>query len=174
LRTPQARDEGASGRSLDRPGLRSALERIAAGEASGLVAAKLDRLSRSALDFARLVERSQRAGWTLAVLDIGVDMTTPNGRLVGGVLVQVAQWERELIGERTRAALAEAKAEGVRVGRPASVPPEVVRRIRRRRKAGWSLPRIADRLEEEGVPTGHGGKRWRPSSVASVLGRATR
>ena len=137
-----------------------------------LVVGKLDRLSRSVIDFANLVERSQRRGWTLAVLDTGVDMTTPNGRLVAGILSQVAQWERELIGERTRIALAEARANGIHTGRRASVPEEVVRRIKRRRRAGWSLRRIADRLEEEGVPTAHGGTRWRASSVASVLGRA--
>lgn len=165
-------EDQASARSRrKRPGLERALARVEDG-ADVLVVGKLDRLSRSVIDFANLVERSQRRGWTLAVLDTGVDMTTPNGRLVAGILSQVAQWERELIGERTRIALAEARANGIHTGRRASVPEEVVRRIKRRRRAGWSLRRIADRLEEEGVPTAHGGTRWRASSVASVLGRA--
>ena len=162
----------ASGRTTrKRPGLDAALARVEGG-AEVLVVAKLDRLSRSVGDFARLVERSVREGWTLAVLDVGIDTTTPNGELVANIIASIAQWERQMIAQRTREALAEAKAEGVRVGRPASVPPEIARRIRRRRKAGWSLPRIADKLEKEGVPTGHGGKRWRPSSVAAILDRA--
>lgn len=166
-------EDVASGRSTRRrPGLDRALARLEDG-AEVLVVAKLDRLSRSVIDFAQLVERSRREGWTLAVLDIGVDMTTPNGRLVGGILSQVAQWERELIGERTKATLAEVKAAGVRVGRPPAVPPEVVRRIRRRRKAGWSLPRIADALTREGTATAHGGERWWPSTVSAVLRRAS-
>lgn len=163
----------ASGRTTrHRPGLDSALAQIRDG-AEVLVVAKLDRLSRSVIDFAVLVETAQREGWALVVLDIGVDLTTPHGRLVAGVLASVAQWERELIGERTKAALAEARAGGTRLGRPRSVPPEVERRIRRRRSAGWTLARIAATLTTEGVATAHGGARWHASTVRAILQRVS-
>lgn len=161
----------ASGRTTRRrPGLDAALVQVRDG-AEVLVVAKLDRLSRSVIDFAVLVETAQREGWALVVLDIGVDLTTPHGRLVAGMLASVAQWERELIGERTRAALAEARAGGTRLGRPRLVPPEVERRIRRRRRAGWTLARIAETLTAEGTPTAHGGGRWHASTVRAVLAR---
>src|SRR5688500_3167328 len=83
------RDEGASAKSLDRPGLRHALECIAAGEASGLIASKLDRLSRSVIDFGVLLEWCTDAGATLVALDLGLDTSTPGGRLVANVLASV-------------------------------------------------------------------------------------
>jgi DNA invertase Pin-like site-specific DNA recombinase len=167
-------DAGASGKSLRRPGVRRALNALEAGDAEALVVAKLDRLSRSVIDFARTVERSQREGWALIVLDIGVDLTTPNGRLVAGVLANVAQWERELIGQRTKEALRVKRAQGVHTGRRSTLPPEIARRIKRRRSAGWTLRRIADKLNAEGVPTGQGGRRWYASTVRAVLDRRGR
>ena len=162
----------ASGRSTRRrPGLDRCLAELRNG-ADVLVVAKLDRLSRSALDFAKLVEQSQREGWSLAVLDIGVDMTTPNGRLVAGILAQVAQWERELIGARTKDALAEAKGAGVRLGRRPALPTRVVKRIKREREKGATLAAIADGLNTDGIPTAHGGERWWPATVRTVLRRA--
>lgn len=89
------RDEGVSGESLDRPGIREALERIAAGEAGGLVAAKLDRLSRSLVDFGTLLDWFTDAGATLVALDLGLDTSTPGGRLVANVFASVAEWERD-------------------------------------------------------------------------------
>src|SRR5437764_15262805 len=79
------RDEGASAKSLDRPGLRSALERIAAGEAVGLIASKLDRLSRSVVDFGVLLEWFSAADATLIALDLGLDTSTAGGRLGANV-----------------------------------------------------------------------------------------
>src|SRR5262245_11855580 len=70
-------DAGASGKSLDgRRGLQRALEAIEAGTAGGLVVARLDRLSRSLLDFAALMERARKRGWNLIALDLGVDTST--------------------------------------------------------------------------------------------------
>ena len=74
-------DAGASGKSLnDRRGLQRALEAVEAGMADGLVVAKLDRLSRSLLDFAGLMERAERKRWELVVLAEQFDMTTSSGR----------------------------------------------------------------------------------------------
>jgi DNA invertase Pin-like site-specific DNA recombinase len=87
------------------------------------------------------------------------------------VIASVAQWERRIIGERTREALAARKASGVRIGRPPTLPKEVVGRIRRERSRGRTLAAIADRLNEDGVATAQGGKRWYPATVRAVLQR---
>jgi DNA invertase Pin-like site-specific DNA recombinase len=72
-------DAGHSARSLDRPGLAYALSRLRAGRASVLVVSRLDRLSRSMIDFAGLMADAQREGWAIVALDLGVDTTTPEG-----------------------------------------------------------------------------------------------
>lgn len=99
-------DAGVTGSHLKRPGLEHALERIEAGEADGLVVAKLDRLSRSLMDFSTLMDRSRRKGWAIVALDVGVDTTTPSGEMIASVMATFAQFERRLIGQRTKDALA--------------------------------------------------------------------
>jgi DNA invertase Pin-like site-specific DNA recombinase len=162
-------DEAVSGRSLERPGLARALESLRRKGASALVVAKLDRLSRSVSDFAHLVDQSQKEGWQLVILDLGVDTTTPAGKLVANMFAALAQWEREVIAERTRAGLAVAQANGVRVGRPSGIPDELLARIQDLRADGQTLQQIADQLTQEGVPTAQGGRRWWPSTIAAVL-----
>lgn len=161
----------ASGSSMQRPGLDRALDSVASGSVQAVVAARLDRVSRSALDFAVLIDRARRDGWRLVVLDVGLDMTTPQGELMAGVLAQVAQFERRLISDRTREALAAARARGTRLGAPPRpVADGLPAAIRKWRRAGWSLRRIADELESAGVPA-PGGARWYPSSVRRVSTR---
>lgn len=161
-------DAGASGKDLKRPGLALALRLLEVGNADVLVAAKLDRLSRSVLDFANLVERSRRQGWGLVALDVGADTSTPQGEMLVNVMVAFAQYERRLIGQRTRDGLAVKKAQGVRLGRPPALPAWVRSRIMRERADGLSFRRIADRLNADGVPTGHGGRAWHASTVRAI------
>lgn len=168
-------DGGASGRTLDgRPGLAAALRAVATGEADALVVLKLDRLSRSLIDFARLLERARREGWAVIAFDLGVDTTTPAGELVANVMASVAQWERRVIGERTRSALAVRRDQGVRLGRPPSVPDAVRRRIISARAEGRTLRSIADELNTERVPTGQGARRWHPETVRAIALAAQR
>lgn len=165
-------DAGASGSSLARrPALQEALGTLRSRQADALVVAKLDRLSRSLLDFAGLMVAARKEDWALVALDLGVDTTTPSGEMVASVMATMAQYERRLIGERTRSALAVKKAQGVRLGRPVAVGERVVKRIARERKRGRSLRQIADGLNVDGVPTGHGGTRWYASTVKAVLDR---
>lgn len=166
-----AEDAGYSGKDLKRPAIRATLDRLDQGEADGLVVAKLDRLSRSVLDFAAFMERAQRKGWAVVVLDLGVDTATPQGELVANTFAAFAQFERRLIGQRTREALAVKAAEGVRIGRPRELDPKVARRIRNLRSRGHSLAKIAERLNAADVPTAHGGAKWYPSTVRAVLER---
>ncbi len=163
-------DEGVSGGVApeDRPGLSQALQEVQSGRAGTLVAAKLDRVSRSVADFAGLMERAQREGWNLRVLDLDIDLSTENGEMMGGVMASFAQWERRLIARRTREALAAKRAQGVRLGPPRTIPPPVVRRIIEERADGRTYPAIAAGLNADKVPTSRGGV-WRASSVWGAM-----
>jgi DNA invertase Pin-like site-specific DNA recombinase len=162
-------DAGYSGKDLRRPGIVEALDALHRRDASTLVVAKLDRLSRSLLDFSGLMARATREHWALVALDLGVDTTTPQGEMMANVLATFAQFERRLIGQRTRDALAVRRAAGVVLGRPREMPEEVRSRIAAERAAGRSTPAIAEGLNADGVPTAHGGRRWYPSTVANTV-----
>ena len=164
-----ATDAGASGKSLNgRPELTDALAVLDAGEADVLLAAKLDRVSRSVLDFAALMARAARRGWRIVVLDVNVDTTTATGELMTTVVAAFAQYERRLIGQRTRDALAAKKAAGVVLGRPRTLDPALRELIIAERAAGRSLREIAKALTTERVPTAQGGARWYASTVRHV------
>jgi DNA invertase Pin-like site-specific DNA recombinase len=168
-------DDGMSGKDLERPGLCRALQMLADREADALVVAKLDRLSRSVVDFGVLLEWFTEAEATLLALDLDVDTSSPGGRLVANVFASVAEWERETIAARTRDALGVLRASGRPTGRPAVADrPEIEARIRGMRDAGMTLQAIADKLNEEGVPTARGATKWRPSSVHQATGYTRR
>jgi DNA invertase Pin-like site-specific DNA recombinase len=154
---------------MRRPGLQRALQMIERGDASGLIVAKLDRLSRSLIDFATLVERSRKRGWEIVVLDLNVDTTTPTGEAMAGMLAVFAQWERRMIGQRTKDALAVKRAQGAKLGRPSQMPVQVRTRIKRLRDRGWSYPRIANKLNADKVATAQGGRCWYPATVRAAL-----
>jgi DNA invertase Pin-like site-specific DNA recombinase len=162
-------DAGYSAKDLKRPGVRIALEMLREGSADALVVAKLDRLSRSMLDLAGIMAAAQKQGWGLIALDCAVDTTTPAGEAMANVLATFAQFERRLISQRTKDALAAKRAQGVRLGRPRSLPEEVVKRIVLEREQGRKLVSIADDLTEDGIATAQGGVKWYPSTVAAVL-----
>ena len=155
-----------------RPVLTSALERLARGEAEVLIVAKLDRLSRSLFDFSSLLERAQREGWSLVLLDLGVDTTCSIGRLQAGIVAAVAEFERERIRERCREASAVKRARGERVGGVALTPREIAERVLELALNGATLSAIAQHLEAEGVAGARGGSRWYPSTVRALLSSA--
>jgi DNA invertase Pin-like site-specific DNA recombinase len=162
-----------SARSMNRPGLRVALDACRSGEVAGIVVAKLDRLSRSVIDFGKLLAEANRGDWNIVALDFGLDLTTPQGKLVANLLMSVAEWEREVIGQRTREGLAAKRSQGVRLGRPRSLPARVRTRIRRMRTRGMTLEAIARKLNDEGVPTAQGGQRWYASTVRALAADRT-
>jgi DNA invertase Pin-like site-specific DNA recombinase len=100
--------EQGSAKSVDREGLQSVLERLGK-DADGLLVVKLDRLTRSVADLGRLVETYFQ---DYALLSVGeqIDTRSAAGRLVLNVLASVSQWEREVIGERTSAAMQHMKS----------------------------------------------------------------
>src|SRR6266699_329103 len=110
-------DAAFSAKTLDRPGLQRALGMLRKGQASALLVAKLDRLTRSLNDLGTLVEEyfSSDRITLLSVAD-NIDTRTAAGRLVLNVLGSVAQWERETIGERTAEVLAHKRSKGEKLG----------------------------------------------------------
>jgi DNA invertase Pin-like site-specific DNA recombinase len=161
---------GSGGRADNRAvlgGIRAELRR---GDV--LVVAKLDRLTRSLLDFADVVAEAQRRGWTLLVLDQGFDLNTTNGRAMAGMLAVFAQWERELIGERIRSAFAVKRVQGD--PRQASTGARV--RILELRAAGLTQEAIARELTRSGFrppqARGRRSRRWHRSLVRRVLDAA--
>jgi DNA invertase Pin-like site-specific DNA recombinase len=163
-------DPGVSGKDLRRPALNAALDRLKQREADVLVAAKLDRLTRSVGDFARLVERSWRERWSLVLLDLAVDTSTPTGEAMANVLAAFSQLERRLIGQRTREGLQVKKARGERLGPPPEIDPLIEERVVKLRRAGASLQEIVEALERDGVPTARGG-RWGTATLRRLLAR---
>ncbi len=162
-------EAGVSAKTLERPGIAHALQLLQQGAAGTLLVAKLDRATRSTIDAAKLLERSQREGWALVALDLGLDPTTPTGELVATIMAAVAQWERRAIGTRTKDALAAKRAQGVRLGRPTVLPADVTERIVAAHQAGASWSAIARQLDADAVPTAHGGVRWYPATVRKIV-----
>jgi DNA invertase Pin-like site-specific DNA recombinase len=129
---------------------------------------------------AELLERFQRRGVALVSVAESLDTGSAAGRLVLNIMTAVSQWEREAIGERTQTALLHKKAHGkvynhvpygfVREGDllvPLAEEQAIVGRIQALRASGWTLRRIAEALNGEGIPTKHGG-RWFPQTVQDI------
>ena len=95
-------DAGFSAKDMKRPGVQEALRVLEAGEATALVVAKLDRLSRSMIDFTALMGTAQKQTWALVAPDCAVDTSTPTGEAMANMLATFAQFERRLISRSAR------------------------------------------------------------------------
>ena len=168
-------DAGWSGGSMNnRPGIQRALHALNAGDADALIAAKLDRLSRSMIDFTNLLAASRKQGWTLLALDCAVDTTTPAGEAMANMLATFAQFERRLISQRTSEAMAVRRAQGAVFGRPVNISNRTIRRMQRERAQGKSFNKIAHGLNSDGVPTAQGGACWYGATIRHTLNRVQR
>ena len=127
-------EDTCSGRAIERPGLSKALDAARRGDA--LVVWKLDRIGRSLPHVVGLVGDLQKRGIGLKVLTGDVDTTTATGRLVFGIFATLAEFERDLIHERTMAGLAAARARGRAGGRP---------RVMTKAKLRTAMTMMADR-----------------------------
>ena len=115
IRTPYA-DGGLSGATMERPALQRLLADIAARLIDVVVVYKVDRLTRSLADFAKLVELFDRHSVSFVSITQSFNTTTSMGRLTLNVLLSFAQFEREVIGERVRDKIAASKRKGLWVG----------------------------------------------------------
>lgn len=185
-------DSDASAKNLKRPGMERVLKMIDTGEIDMLVVAKLDRLTRSPKDLAILLERLMKHNIALVSVEESLDTKSAAGRLVLNVMMSVFQWEREAIGERTKAALQHQKANGfpagpppygwtrqpkivMLTGKPLSQPlvpnaaeQEVLIKAQTMREAGFSYEKIADALNECGFAT-RSGVPWVKQYVVGIL-----
>lgn len=177
-------DAGFSGKETNREAYQALLEKIKSPDISGVVVYRLDRLTRSFADLGHLLElfKSCQAG-IYSVME-NVDASTAIGRFVIGLLGLLATLEVDVLGERTKAGMEEAKRQGIHVGseplgykrskdRGLVEDPEekkIVDRIKGLRKKRLSLRKIAEVLNEEGHATKRGG-RWQAETVRQVLKR---
>lgn len=165
-------DENVSGAiAIDkRPALKRALRALADDQADRLVVAKLDRLARNVRVALEIDEDYATShGWGIVFGDMDIDTSTAVGKMQLSMFASVARFERDRISERTREALAIKRAQGVRLGRPSTLPPPTIARIITERDAGLSLRAIADGLTRDGIATAQGGRAWYASTVRKVL-----
>lgn len=137
-------DHGVSGSVADRPELARCLDGLRPGDT--LVVWKLDRLARSLRNLLQLVEELSGRGVHLRSLTESIDTRSASGRLVLSVFGAMAQFERDLIRERTAAGLAAARARGVRVGRPAAITEAQLSQARTLVAAGHRVGEVARTL----------------------------
>ena len=154
-----------------RPLMLNALEELRRGHYDGLAVSKLDRLSRSTEDGSRILADSQRQGWRVICLDLGVDTASVMGAAMFNMALNFAEVERKMIGQRTKAAMARIKLTK-HVGRPRVYDEETVRLAVQLRAEGLTLAKVAEELQVRGVPTATGAD-WSISRVQAVLGTST-
>lgn len=128
--------------AMERKGFAKLVDRLEAGDI--LIVTKLDRLGRNAMDVRSTVDSLAQAGVKVHCLALGgVDLTSAAGKMTMGVIAAVAEFERDLLVERTQAGLSRAKAEGKTLGRPSSLTAEQQAAIRLQRSQGLSLGALA-------------------------------
>ena len=126
----------------ERAGFGKLLYKLEAGDV--LVVTKLDRLGRNAMDVRATVEALAGMGVRVHCLALGgVDLTSPAGKMTMGVIAAVAEFERDLLVERTQAGLARAKAEGKTLGRPRALTQTQAKDVRQRLAAGQGVAAVA-------------------------------
>jgi len=187
-------DGGYTGANLDRPALRALLEDIAAGQINCVVVYKVDRLSRSLLDFARLIAIFEERGVSLVSVTQQMNTTDSLGRLTLNILLSFAQFERELIAERTRDKMRAARRKGKWLGgypvlgyevdpqgagrRVNSAEAERVRFIFQQIGEGKTLDEVVQELSRRGWTTKvwvsqsgrrHGGRAFQKSDIVRLV-----
>lgn len=139
-------DAGYSGKNMDRPAYTRMLEDFKRGETKTLYVYKLDRLSRSLSDLLMLLNRLNELSIDMISIKDNIDMGTPSGKLMMHMLGAFAEFERSVILERTRGGIANARAKGVKFGRPSSITTELKARMVELNKNGLSIRKIAKEL----------------------------
>jgi putative DNA-invertase from lambdoid prophage Rac len=128
--------------AMERKGFAKLVDRLEAEDI--LIVTKLDRLGRNAMDVRSTVDNLAQGGVKVHCLALGgVDLTSAAGKMTMGVIAAVAEFERDLLVERTQAGLSRAKAEGKTLGRPSSLTAEQQIMIRSQRSQGLSLGALA-------------------------------
>ena len=180
-------DSGVSAKNLRRAGMAEVLAAVKRGEVSAFVVVKLDRASRSVPDLYSLIALFGKHGVAFHSVTDGLSTGTAAGRMFVGILAVLAQFERELIGERVREVVRLKQGRGERVGRvpfgmrvgadgkrlePEPAEAAVRERARALRASGMSLRLVTDRLNKERAVCR--GARWHLTCVARLCGAERR
>jgi DNA invertase Pin-like site-specific DNA recombinase len=152
-------EETISSRVEHRPQLQACLEYLREGDA--LVAVRLDRLARSTRELLEIAQGLESRGIDLVVLNQAIDTSTPAGKLMFAVLAAIAQFERDLIRERTLDGLARAKAQGKVGGRRPTIAGQRAQLVKRLAAEGQSVRQIAASIDAS------------PSAVHRLLSKAS-
>jgi len=183
-------DPGASGKDLNRPGIQSVLTLLRRRKdgIGGVVVAKLDRLTRSIRDCAQLIEEhfGEKREKRLFSVEESIDTRKASGRMVLNMIMTVAQWEREVIAERTKDALQAKIAKGERVGKVRfgynladdgktlvknQREQEAIRQMRAWRAQGKTYRELVKMVEDLGIDTKEGHRLWLPMTIRRILCR---
>lgn len=171
------REEGRSGKNISgRPALTDALKRLDAGEAKALFVTRIDRLARSTQDFLSIVDRANKNGWRLVMLDLNLDTSSYQGRFVVTIMSALAEMERGIIAERQRDVHKDRRARGVVWGKDMGpknkTPEDIKQRILSERASGASYRQIADGLNRDEIPT-QNLRKWYPTTVWNLVNAPT-
>lgn len=171
------REEGRSGKSISgRPALTDALKRLDAGEAKALFVTRIDRLARSTQDFLSIVDRANKNGWRLVMLDLNLDTSSYQGRFVVTIMSALAEMERGIIAERQRDVHKDRRERGVVWGKDMGpknkTPEDIKQRILSERASGASYRQIADGLNRDEIPT-QNLRKWYPTTVWNLVNAPT-
>jgi DNA invertase Pin-like site-specific DNA recombinase len=140
-------DHGVSGTKDSRPALDQLMDCARRREITTLVVVKMDRLARSTRHLSNLSHELKELGVDLVILDQAIDTGTPAGELLFNMLGVIAQFERDLIVERTKAGVAAARRRGRHPGRPRALSASQVARANRLRQSGNSVRQIASMMD---------------------------
>ena len=181
-------ETGSAARADNRPQLQSALRHACQGKAA-LVVYSLSRLARSTKDALLISEQLDNAGADLVSLSERIDSTSPMGRMVFRLLSAINEFEKDQLSERTRSAMAHLRQQNRRISAkiplgfdlapdgvslvPNSGEQALIARIAAWHRRGWSLGKIARKLEAQAIPTKNKA-RWYRATVRRILARQAR
>ena len=177
-------DAGISAKNLKRPGIQKVLDLAQSGKISAVIVYKLDRMFRSTVDALETTRRFEKWGVSFHSINETLDTQSAMGRFFFTLTAALAEMERGIIGERTKAALHHKRAQGMKTG--GDVPygrrlsengflvedpleQEALVLMKRCRAEGRSLRFICRRLEENGFKTKKGKPKWHPQVVNHIL-----
>ncbi len=183
-------DAGVSAKSLERDGLAAVLDDLKHERVAGLVITKLDRLTRSLEDWSQLIRRyfRDKGGAQLFSVSDHIDTRSANGRMVLNLIMTIAEWEREVIAERTKDVLQGKISRGERCGKirfgytlatdgktlvPQPNEQEAIALMHRWNGEEKTYREMIELLEEMGIETKQPGSIWRPCTIRQILLRPT-
>ena len=122
------------------------MQTLSLGEGDTLVVTRIDRLGRSLTDLVTIIDDLESRGVKFRSLQEGIDTSSPEGKLIFQLISIFAEYERNLIQERTKAGLDHARRQGKRIGRPPALSPEQIHEAKDMRARGYSYKKIATLL----------------------------